>query len=714
MDDLRSEKEMKQLAQQVLKWLAMDGNSRWLLIFDNIDQYSSSHHDGIDGAYDIKEFFPPANHGSIIITTRLQKLTELGSPYPVQKLPANEAIQLLMKCSHYTAESHEGHITDTGIKQLARRLDGFPLVIVLAGSFIHRTGMSFTKYLQYYRQSWHHLQSAAKPQREYANGNMLTTWVISYQEIIKQNPSAAKLLLLLSCFHNQDIWYELVARGMDANPPEWFTAVVSSEIQFSTTIQHLIDFSLVQSSFRKSSYSLHPAIQDWSQHELHKIDLNLKEADSRSQVIVYIVVIAIGYTVLQSLEKEYWVLQQRLLPHVDHMPNMLVLIGSRLLDNAVMDSIDAFGLLYWRQGKLNEAEEIFQRALASKEKALGTDDPSTLVTVHNLGMIYRAQGKLNEAEEMYLRALAGNVKALGADHTSTLSTVLNLGLLYQNQGRLNATKEMYQRALAGLEKVLGHDHTFTLMILHCRANIYREQGKLEEAAAAYLEVITGLEERLGPENSSNLDAVEYLGTLHLRQREFHNAERLYNRALSGFEADLGSHHPVALQTVLHKGNLAEKQGKLLEADVLYSRALARFKQKLGPDHLSTPQALFDSGNFLEQQGKQEEAREIYQQVLTRREKVLGSHRPDTMKAAEKVNFLTAKRDYIHFGDATVSLRHSDIYKTTIGVSCLYVLLFSFSRMAGFDTHIQFSFHFSLIPLFVVSLLSLRLMYNNHH
>jgi tetratricopeptide (TPR) repeat protein len=65
-----------------------------------------------------------------------------------------------------------------------------------------------------------------------------------------------------------------------------------------------------------------------------------------------------------------------------------------------------------------QAEEIYVRALAGNEKALGPDHTSTLLTVNNLGNLYGDQGKLAEAEQMYVRALAGNEKALGPDHTS--------------------------------------------------------------------------------------------------------------------------------------------------------------------------------------------------------------------------------------------------------------------------------------------------------
>jgi hypothetical protein len=39
---------------------------------------------------------------------------------------------------------------------------------------------------------------------------MVQTWIVTYQEIQKRDPTAAKLLLLLTFFNNQDMWYKLL------------------------------------------------------------------------------------------------------------------------------------------------------------------------------------------------------------------------------------------------------------------------------------------------------------------------------------------------------------------------------------------------------------------------------------------------------------------------------------------------------------------------
>jgi len=53
-----------------------------------------------------------------------------------------------------------------------------------------------------------------------------------------------------------------------------------------------------------------------------------------------------------------------------------------------------------------------------------------------------ALGKLDAAEQMYLRALAGREKALGLEHWQTLDTMHSLNDLYRQQGKLVEAKQL--------------------------------------------------------------------------------------------------------------------------------------------------------------------------------------------------------------------------------------------------------------------------------
>lgn len=90
--------ESKKAAQEILKWFALKGNTQWLLVFDNIDKTSYEEEPDLHteiSSYDITQYFPGSDTGSIIVTTRLQRLVSLGSPVPLRKLSVLDGLLIL-------------------------------------------------------------------------------------------------------------------------------------------------------------------------------------------------------------------------------------------------------------------------------------------------------------------------------------------------------------------------------------------------------------------------------------------------------------------------------------------------------------------------------------------------------------------------------------------------------------------------------------------
>lgn len=57
------------------RWSSRDANTGWLLVLDNIDrEWQGASGRADPQAYDFKNYFPPADHGNILITTRLGRL----------------------------------------------------------------------------------------------------------------------------------------------------------------------------------------------------------------------------------------------------------------------------------------------------------------------------------------------------------------------------------------------------------------------------------------------------------------------------------------------------------------------------------------------------------------------------------------------------------------------------------------------------------------
>jgi tetratricopeptide (TPR) repeat protein len=99
---------------------------------------------------------------------------------------------------------------------------------------------------------------------------------------------------------------------------------------------------------------------------------------------------------------------------------------------------------------------------------------------HNLGVLYKSQGKLSEAEQMYQRALHGYEKALGPNlvynFLPALNTIQNLAVLYSDTRRPSEARDMYLRTLPGLKMILGSSSSRYQRILTAIECLGHDQG----------------------------------------------------------------------------------------------------------------------------------------------------------------------------------------------------------------------------------------------
>ncbi|CAG9955489.1 unnamed protein product [Clonostachys rosea f. rosea IK726] len=487
------DKELDQITRAVKRWLEESRNSNWLVVYDNYDnpRFGSSTNESNNGkeneykaiglqssaskdqGFDIRSFFPEGYQGAIIITTR-SAAVKLGETVSLGKFRnIHDSLRILASTSHRRELDR-----DNATQELARRLDGLPLALATAGSYLSQVSTSWDQYLEIYDQSWLRLQKAS-PQLLTYDHAMYSTWDISYRYIERDDPNAAKLLQLWAYFDNEDVWFELLCDGASESEA-WLQNATQDRVSFDTTMRLLCSHGLVEAHIpseergkQSGGYSVHGCVHSWMVHALYK---GTKE--DMSQLAMRCVT---SHAPSQNVA-EYWLIQRRLLRHASRCQSML----RRKEDMKAHEWIAGkLGQLFADQGRMTEAEEMYNRALQGYEKALGPEHTSTLGTVNNLGLLYYNQGRLKEAEEMYNRALQGYEKAWGPEHTSTLNTVNNLGNLYYNQGRLKVAEEMYNRALQGKEKALGPEHISTLSTVNNLGGLYYNQGRLKEAEEMY-------------------------------------------------------------------------------------------------------------------------------------------------------------------------------------------------------------------------------------
>ncbi|RYN56964.1 hypothetical protein AA0117_g13226 [Alternaria alternata] len=315
-----------------MAWLARPDNTAWLLILDNVDREYVAQ-GGDPDAYDVRRYLSGADHGSVLVTTRLARLEQLGESQQLDKVDEAQAKAILeswYKKKHDAAES----------ERLLVLLDGLPLAIAQAGAYLHESGVGLATYLRFYEQQWSALMEsdhlANAPLQDYPERSVWTTWAISYQAIRNRHEHTANLLLLWSFLDNKDLWHGLFAAACAASPVAtrmlsgWIGDIAGSEIEFSRAMQLLRNYSLVEQ------------VQDTD--AMHALDFLFTTQDK-----------------LAEAEQMY----ERALRGYEEV------LGPT--NRSTLDTVDSLSSLYFKQDKLGEAEKMFERALRGYEERLGSD-----------------------------------------------------------------------------------------------------------------------------------------------------------------------------------------------------------------------------------------------------------------------------------------------------------------------------------------------------
>ncbi|KAF2022646.1 FabD/lysophospholipase-like protein, partial [Setomelanomma holmii] len=364
--------DLDAVVRDVLSWLARPDNIAWLLIFDNVDrEYSKIGSDA--EAYDVKRYFSGADHGSILITTRLARLEQLGESQELGNVDRAQAKVIF--------ESWYKQAYTLG-EQLLTQLDGLPLAIAQAGAYLQESRVSVEAYLRFYDQQWDKLMAAENeddaPLDDYPARSVWTTWAISYKAVLDKDEAAAHLLLLWSFLDNKDLWHGLFAAACAASSVaqnmllEWIGEAAIAELAFSKAMLLLRSYSLVEAVEGSAGYSTHPVVHQWACYQ---------QAKRFATKLRLLAVVTVGSAVPDSSCRDYAAGQRRLLPHVQAVSRWAAQAHIYREEHRTVNSIEG------------DAKEKEQQAF--------------LDAVHLLGLLYSDQGKLAEAEKMYERALRG-------------------------------------------------------------------------------------------------------------------------------------------------------------------------------------------------------------------------------------------------------------------------------------------------------------------
>lgn len=366
----------------VLEWFNEDGNTKWLLILDNVDsQVQSDRLDDDDEqpshteGFDALQYIPSNAQGTMLFTSRLSYLARAmgGVSIAVDQMTPGEGLELL--CGLSKRKSNE-----PGAEELVQSLGCYPLALSQCGRYISETQDSFLKYLSRYEVKLKALLKQDPSPREYQNGSIAVTLGLSYDALKARNSTAAALLAFCGCLDNTDIFWKLFDFGFtilqaDIFPevqiptlpwisgldPNWFRSIRSDEEQYDEAVRSLLVFSFVRQGSETSGISIHPIVHQWSL-SLYKRDTRNafleKSADMIGQYFIR------GPSPNPAASEE--ALFNRFRPHADRCYDLISTDLNCL--NWTAATLISFGSYFSHQCQFDQAKSLVEAGLPILER----------------------------------------------------------------------------------------------------------------------------------------------------------------------------------------------------------------------------------------------------------------------------------------------------------------------------------------------------------
>jgi eukaryotic-like serine/threonine-protein kinase len=162
--------------------------------------------------------------------------------------------------------------------------------------------------------------------------------------------------------------------------------------------------------------------------------------------------------------------------------------------------LNNLGLVELMGLRFEAAEVHLREALRIRERALRLRHPLLTGTLSNLGVALRRQGKLDEAREVYARALEIVGPAGGPPHLDRAPVLASLGLVASAQGDLDEALTRYDEAIAEWEAASAPSHPDVARTLHNRAVVLVRKGEHAAATSSFTRALMLLQDAYGDDN----------------------------------------------------------------------------------------------------------------------------------------------------------------------------------------------------------------------
>ncbi len=664
---------------------------RWLVVFDNYDNLKAFQSQGI------RHYLPSGKNGRILFTSRHEDAARLGHRITVSGMSEQESINLLLqRPSIDESEKAEGLKIVSTLGHLALALDQ-------AGAYIRARNLKLKDFISHYLKRKDRVLKEIPDEWEYRKETSLsifTTWELSFEQIggdDEEREQKGHFLTLAAFLDNTNISERYFQAYFNNAKHEWMNIFGSNEEwdseKLGDVLAELQRLSLLQmpnEQINELRFSLHPVVRDW---------IKLRQSiEMRRQFAQEALMMLSSFLNDINLDNLSLVVKQETILHLDSCLGNDQEFLQQSNNEYDLGWLSMFSWFYLRQGRYDEAELLFKRALADDEEKQGLEHLDTRQKMTDLAFVYLQTNRYDEVEKLLNRALISKEKSLGLKHSNMIVTVENLMknfaneehyneeekclmlqilkdlvVVYNLKGRYDEAEKLSNRIMTAIENLDLKDLN-QLSTMEAMARFHVENKRYDEAEALYRRLLIDREEKLNLKHSDTLRTVELLANVLRFKEQYDEAEALYRRALISREETLGLKHSGTLLTVESLANVLWLKKQFDEAEALCRRALIGREEMLGLKHSDTLRTVEMLANVLMFKEQYDEAEELSRRALSGREETMGLKHLDTLLTVESLaNVLWLKKQFdeaealcrraLIGREEMLGLKHSDTLRT---------------------------------------------------
>jgi hypothetical protein len=530
--------EAAQIRDAVATACAWFGNrrDRWLLILDNVPEPAA-----------VRGLIPAKGAGHVLITTQAASWPNPDTVLSIDPLDTEQSVDLLITLSR-------DEDVDAA-RDLAKELDGLPLALTQAASFVRTNALDLATYARFYRESSADLHGDNRPD-DYPH-TVATTWQVAIDRL----PESARNLL-----------YLLAYCAPDSIPISLFTPgeipLLSNELAVHRAVGELLGHSIV-SPGAKGTISVHRLIQNVTRNHLSDA------ADSAwSALLVRLMFAALPPRPATAETLAAW--------------NLLRTHAYTLLDHVSDDDPSNFdlryGLAFWtgEAGNARAAGKQLADLAASQSRVLGPEHVQTLKSTHGVGYWNMEMNSVEAANVIFTGLLSLQIRVLGPEHPDTLVTRHDLAHLIWQAGNPAAARDLYRELLPIRSRVIGPEHPLTLTTTSNLANTRWDTGDITGAHEMLTELIAVSSRVLGPEHPDTLSERADLARCIGDSGDPATASEMFAELFPIYVRVLGAEHPDVLNIYLQFAQWTAAAGNVAKARQMMFGLLAMIKHSLGP------------------------------------------------------------------------------------------------------------------------------------